>query len=114
MRLALLALLLLAGCRTAVSAKPKPVEVEKDVYVKKECDVRDYPSTTDIPEGAKNLGLVHVAKVPDTSDDEMFVLLREEVCKTGGDALSGLRWVKEPGKISGKVTDLEANAWLLP
>lgn len=115
MRLALLALLLaLTGCRTPVTAKPKTVETEKDVYVDKECNVHDYPSTTDVPEGATNLGVVRVSKVKGSSDEEMYLLLREAICKQGGDALSGLRWVKELGKISGAPTELEATAWTLP
>ncbi len=112
---ALLALLVLgAGCRTPVSAKPKVIEADKDVYVDKECNVHDYPSTTDVPEGAKNLGVVRVGKVKGSGDEEMYLLLREEICKAGGDALSGLRWVKELGKISGPPTELEATAWALP
>ena len=115
MRLYLLALLLaLPACRTPVTAKPKTVETEKDVYVTQECNVRDYPGLTDVPEGATNLGVVRVSKVKGASDEEMYLLLREEICKAGGDALSGLRWVKEVGKISGPPTELEATAWTLP
>lgn len=115
MRLFLLAVVVgLAGCRTAVTAKPKTATAEKDVYVAKECDVRDFPQLTDVPEGATNLGIVRVSKVDGASDEDMYVLLREAICQAGGDALSGMRWVKELGKISGRPTDLEANAWALP
>ncbi len=114
MRTAMVVALVLAGCRTPVTAKAKTTEADSDVYVTKECNVRDYPASTDVPEGAKNLGAVRVAKVKGSSDDDMAVLLREEVCKLGGDALSGMRWVKELGKISGPPTELEANAWALP
>ena len=107
MRLALLAVLVaLAGCRTPVTAHAKTAEVDKDVYVTKECNVRDYPQLTDVPEGATNLGVVRVEKVKGSSDDEMYLLLREAICKQGGDALSGLRWVKENGKVSGPPTEL--------
>jgi hypothetical protein len=116
MRLLALAvvLALASGCRTPVTAKAKTAEAEKDVYVDKECNVHDFPSITDVPEGATNLGTVRVAKVQGSSDEEMYLLLREAICKAGGDALSGLRWVKELGKISGKPTELEATAWTLP
>ncbi len=112
--LALAAVLALAGCRTPVTAKAKTADTQADVYVTQECNVRDYAALTDVPEGARNLGLIRVAKVKGSSDDEMVLLLREEICKAGGDALSGLRWVKELGKISGPPTELEANAWALP
>ncbi len=102
------------GCRTPVSVRARAAETEKDVYVDKDCSVHDYPSITDVPDGATNLGLVRVLKVKGSSDDAMFLLLREEVCKAGGNALSGLRWVKELGKISGAPTELEATAWTLP
>ena len=114
MRLTLLALLVLTGCRTNLTAKPKTAVVEKDVYVTKECNVRDFDLLTDLPEGATNLGMVRVAKDAAASDDELKDLLRQEVCKAGGDALSGLRWVKEVGKNRGIPTELEANAWTLP
>ncbi len=115
MRTALLGVVLgLMGCRTPVIAHAKTTAADKDVYVTKECNVRDFPSLTDLPEGSINLGTVRVAKVQGASDEEMYLLLREEICKQGGDALSGLRWVKELGKISGRPTELEANAWTLP
>ncbi len=114
MRFLFLVFLVTAGCRTPVTAKAKGSEQEKDVYVTKECDVRDFEAATDVPEGATNLGQVRVAKVKGTSDEETYVLLREEVCKLGGDALSSMRWVKSVGKISGPPTELEATAWTLP
>lgn len=111
--LAVLALLLVA-CRTPVTAKPKQVEAEKDVYVTKECNITDYSSVGDVPDGSKNLGVVRVAKVKGQSDEETILALREAICAKGGDALSSMAWVKELGKISGPPTELEATAWLLP
>jgi|GEM_PF-1097586 len=114
----LFALLLLASfgsaCRTPVTAKAKTADAQQDVYVKKECDVRVFEALTDLPEGATNLGQVRVAKVKGTTDEEMYVLLLEEVCKLGGDGVSSRRWVKSLGKISGPPTELEATAWTLP
>lgn len=114
MKRALALLLLLAACRTPVVAKPKEAEVEKDVYVQQECNIRDYPSVGDVPDGAKNLGVVRVAKVKGQSDDDTIQALREAICAKGGDALSSMAWVKELGKISGPPTELEATAWQLP
>lgn len=110
--LALAALVLLAGCRTEVSAVARPVEGEKVYYVDKECSVHDYPAASDVPDGAKNLGLVRVPK--EATDEETYLKLREAICAAGGDALSQLRWVLELGKYTGAPTELEANAWALP
>jgi hypothetical protein len=113
-RLGLIAVLVLAACRTPVAAKPKEAETEKDVYVTKECNITDYPSVGDVPDGSKNLGVVRVAKVKGQSDEETVQALRDAICAKGGDALSSMAWVKSLGKISGPPTELEATAWVLP
>jgi hypothetical protein len=113
LRLALvLAALALSACRTAVAAVTKTEEGEKTYYVDKECTVRDYAAATDVPDGAKNLGLVRVPK--EATDEETYLKLREAICAKGGDGLSQLRWVLELGKYNGPPTELEANAWSLP
>ena len=114
MRFLLVGVVALAACRTPVTAKPKEVETEKDVYVTKECNITDYASVGDVPDGSKNLGVVRVAKVKGQSDEDTVLALREAICAKGGDALSSMAWVKELGKISGPPTELEATAWLLP
>ena len=111
-RAVLILLPLLAGCRTEVAAVTKTEETEKVYYVDKECSVHDYPGATDVPEGAKNLGMVRVSK--QATDEETYLKLREAICAKGGDALSQLRWVLELGKYQGAPTELEANAWVLP
>ena len=112
MKRALLALALLASCRTEVAAVTKTEEGEKTYYIDKECSVHDYPSSTDLPEGAKALGVVRVSR--EATDEETYLKLREAICAKGGDALSQLRWVLELGKFTGAPTELEANAWALP
>jgi hypothetical protein len=111
-RAGLLATVLLVGCRTTVTPVVRPAEGEKTYYVDKECSVHDYPTASDVPEGAKNLGVVRVSKA--ATDEETYLKLREAICEKGGDALSQLRWVLEVGKYNGKPTELEANAWALP
>ncbi len=110
--LPLLGVVLLAGCRTTVIAQTRPEEGEKTYYVDKECSVHDYAAATDVPEGAKNLGMVRVPK--QATDQETYLKLREAICAKGGDGLSQLRWVLELGKYNGAPTELEANAWALP
>lgn len=114
MKRAIALVLALAACRTPVTAKPKEVEADKDVYVTRECNITDFVSVGDVPDGAKNLGVVRVAKVKGQSDDETIQALRDAICAKGGDALSSMAWVKELGKISGPPTELEATAWTLP
>ena len=87
MKRVLALLLLAAACRTPVVAKPKEAETEKDVYVAQECNIRDYPSVGDVPDGAKNLGVVRVAKVKGQSDDDTIQALREAICAKGGDGV---------------------------
>jgi hypothetical protein len=73
------------------------------------CNVRDFPSATDVPAGSRPLGPVEVE--PQASDDETFIALRQRICELGGDALSQAAWVKDPGDESPRLT---ANAWSLP
>lgn len=97
-----------AGCRTRLEpyAKPEP----KMVYVgEKGCDVYDFASAADIPEGAKNLGWV---TVPSTgNDEETFIKLRQKICELGGNALSQPSWDRD--SMEGE-PHLKANAWALP
>ncbi len=77
-----------------------------------ECNVQDFPSYSDVPEGAKNLGSVSVER--QASDEDTYLALRKAVCEKGGDAMSSLRWLHTIGKKDGPPTDLEATVWLLP
>jgi hypothetical protein len=107
----LLGLLVIASagaCRTRLDpyVKPEP----KTVYVgEKGCDVYDFASAADIPEGAKNLGWV---TVPYTgNDDDTFIKLRQKICELGGNALSQPSWDRD--SMEGE-PNLKANAWALP
>jgi hypothetical protein len=101
-----------SGCRTHIKVGAKTHKADHIGETAVECNVHDYPSLTDVPHGAKDLGKVTVSK--QETDEATYEKLREEICKKGGDALSGMRWVKELGKISGPPTELEAQAWQLP
>ena len=73
------------------------------------CNVRDFPSATEVPTGARPLGPVEVES--QASDEDTFVALRQRVCELGGDALSQPTWVKDPNDEKPRLT---ANAWSLP
>lgn len=106
------AALALAGCRSEIRplVKEAPPKVER--FAPGECRVRDYPSATDVPEGAERIGWV---KVPTAaSDEETFENLRQAVCAKGGNAFSQAHWNREAGaSIADAPIELEANAWLV-
>lgn len=106
------ALLAAASCRTEISPLVRKVEpkVEAGGAPRTGCDVHDFPSATEVPTGAKNLGWVQVTR--EASDEETYLKLRQAVCAQGGDALSSLAWVKEVGDVA--PTSLRADAWQLP
>lgn len=104
------ALLALAGCRTTLNPAKADVDKPIEARIRTECDVRDYPHATDVPEGAKNLGFVQVP-VAET-DEQTYVNLRKAICDKGGDALSQMAWVREVGERI--PSSLRANAWVLP
>ena len=99
------------GCRTeikpALMADNAPT---KRVRLSTDCDVRDYPSGTDVPTGSKNIGWVEVEREGD--DDATFLKLRTKVCNMGGDAISSITWERKSGDDRPSV--LRANAWSLP
>jgi hypothetical protein len=112
-RVAFVAALVLAACRTQI----KPLVREEPVKVERldpgECRVHDYPSATDVPEGAENIGWVKVPR--EKTDEETFEKLREAVCAKGGNAFSQAHWVRAAGaSIADQPTELEANVWLVP
>jgi hypothetical protein len=103
----------LSGCRTVIppivtEEAPKATVARTSGPTK--CDVRDYDNATELPSGAKNLGFVQVPK--EKTDEETYLKLRQAICDAGGDALSGLAWIKEVGDP--EPTSLRANAWSLP
>ncbi len=103
------ALLAAGACRTQI--QPVVKTTEEAVYVPDQgCDVRDYGSATDVPDGATNLGWVTVKTAGD--QDETFKKLREKICQMGGDALSQPHWEHEAGEYEPSL--LKANAWRLP
>ncbi len=106
--------LLVAGCRTEIQplVKREPV-AGKQRYVEGECNVRDYPTATDLPSGAKNLGWVKVDH--QATDEATFEKLRLEVCRKGGDAMSQMHWNRASGaSVADPPVELEANAWATP
>lgn len=114
MKKLLLLALLAAGCRTEI--KPLVREAPgklKARYVEGECNVHDFPTATDVPAGAKNLGWV---KVPHgDSDEATFEALRKAVCAMGGDAMSQMHWLRAAGaSVADHPVELEGNAWVLP
>ncbi|MFZ5445575.1 MAG: hypothetical protein ACOZQL_36625 [Myxococcota bacterium] len=113
-RALLVGLLALAACRTEIKplVKDAPAKL-KPRYVEGECRVLDFPTATDVPAGAKNLGWV---KVPHGgTDEETFEALRKAVCARGGDAMSQMHWLRAAGaSIADHPVELEGNAWVLP
>ncbi len=104
-------LLVFAGCRTQID--PIVLEDEGPLRWKKngECMVTDYRASADVPEGAKNLGLVKIERKE--SDEVTLKALRAEICKLGGNALSGLAWIRAAGaSFTDEPIELEATAWL--
>jgi hypothetical protein len=97
------------GCRTNLSAQ-KQAEAKKVYIGDRECMVYDFNASTDVPDGAKNLGWVSVKTTG--NDEETFIKLREQVCQLGGDALSSVAWVREANEY--EPTTLKGNAWSLP
>jgi hypothetical protein len=96
------------ACRTTVP--PTRKEKVEPAYVGEQgCNVYDFATASEVPEGAKNLGWVSVPMAE--NDDATFIKLREKICEMGGDALSQPAWVRD------EATDrpmLKANAWSLP
>ena len=111
-RALLLALGLLAsGCRTEIIPVVRKTPPPPRVFTApSECEVHDFPNATDVPPGAKNLGWVEVKR--EATDEETYVALRKKICELGGDALSQLAWVTEPGNHD--PTSIRANAWAMP
>ncbi|MBX5481671.1 MAG: hypothetical protein IRZ16_07495 [Myxococcaceae bacterium] len=106
-----LAILAAAGCtpRTRIDPLPHRTSAQANYVAPIGCNVRDFPTATDVPAGAKNLGWVTVERTG--SDEETLLALRKKICEMGGDALSQAAWVKDPGDEEPKLT---ANAWVLP
>ncbi len=113
-RLALAAAVLGAaatGCSARTLIHPAPQEEAPTVAYTPEggCNVRDFPSATEVPAGSRNLGWVSVDQ--EGTDEETFLRLRQKICERGGNAQSQAAWVKGPSDETPKLT---ANAWVLP
>ena len=105
-----LGLVAVGGCAKRTEIKPNVSQPEEQVYVPEGgCNVQDFPSATDLPSGAKNLGWVKVSQ--QETDEATFLALRNKICELGGDALSQAAWVKGP---MDEAPELTANAWVLP
>lgn len=109
-----LLLFALVGCRTEILPTVKKPDVRPKVrLVDQGCEATDYPSGTDVPAGAQNLGWVKVERKE--TDELTFQALREAVCKAGGNAFSQMRWIRASGaSVADPPIELEANAWVLP
>lgn len=114
MRRVLVVGLLLVGCRTEISPLVKQTSTAPKVrLVDQGCEATDYPTGTDVPAGAKNIGWVKVDRKE--TDDATFAALREAVCAAGGNAFSQMRWIRAPGaSVADPPIELEANGWLVP
>lgn len=101
------------SCRTEVKPLVKPVPVKKQRQAGERCEVRDFPTATDVPSGAEHIGWVKVEM--QENDEKTFEKLREEVCAKGGDAMSQMHWLRPSGaSVADTPTELEGNAWVLP
>lgn len=114
MKRLLVAGLLLAGCRTEIQPLVKTAPTARQMKQRDaECQVRDYPTATDVPAGSKGLGWVKVDR--QETDDLTFELLRKKVCELGGDAMSQMRWIRASGaSVADPPVELEGNAWSMP
>lgn len=74
------------------------------------CDVQDFPTAAEVPDGAKSLGWVQVRRKGD--DEATFLSLRQAVCARGGDGISGMAWIREASES--EPSALRASAWKLP
>lgn len=111
-RALLIAGLALVSCRTEIQPIVRGAPVKKQ-KAKGVCEVHDYQNTTDLPAGAKPLGVVKVAM--QKNDDETFEKLRKEICALGGDGVSQMHWLRPSGaSVADSPTELEGNAWILP
>jgi hypothetical protein len=110
----LVGLVVLLGCRTEIAPVVKQGPAAPKVrLVDQGCEATDYPTGTDVPAGAKNIGWVKVDRKE--NDDATFAALREAVCKAGGNAFSQMRWIRPAGaSVADPPIELEANAWVVP
>ena len=102
------AVALTLSCATSLSPVVK-VKREEVYRGPKHCTVLQYPSASDVPTGAQNLGWMLFPQ--GESDEATYQIMFTAVCDKGGDAVSSLAWVKEPGD---ERPQLKANAWVLP
>ena len=114
MKRLMLAALFACACRTEIAPVVKENVTEaRRVRTRGECMVNDYRTPTDLPAKAKDLGPVKVSR--QETDEATIELLRKEVCKLGGDALTGTAWVRAAGaSLADPPIELEGNAWQLP
>lgn len=107
--------LLFIGCRTEIQPLVMGERTARRVGPRgpAECQVRDFPSATDVPPRSKNLGWIRVERLE--SDEATFEALRKRVCELGGDAMSQMRWIRASGaSVVDPPIELEGNAWATP
>jgi hypothetical protein len=102
-------LALCGGCARTFIPPASAQKAQSAAQVRNTCNVRDFDSATDLPQGARSLGPVSVQQAE--SDEATYVALRQKICELGGDALSQAAWVKGPEDEKPQLT---ANAWALP
>jgi hypothetical protein len=102
-------LALCGGCARTFIAPASAQKGQSASQAQSRCNVRDFDSATDLPQGARSLGPVSVPQ--GETDEATYVDLRRKICELGGDALSQPAWVKGPEDEKPQLT---ANAWALP
>ena len=106
--------LLLLGCRTEIQPVIKGEAAKSRMRERNaDCQFRDYPTATDVPEGARGLGWAKVDRL--ATEELTFESLRKKVCEMGGDAVSQMHWIRASGaSVADAPVELEGNVWSLP
>jgi hypothetical protein len=106
--------LLVAGCRTEIQPLVKGEVARSRMRERNaDCQFHDFPTATDVPEGAKSLGWTKVDRL--ATDELTFEALRKKICEMGGDAVSQMHWIRASGaSVADPPVELEGNVWSLP
>ncbi len=101
------------GCRTEIRPTIRQELPVQTRAPSGECAVHFFATALDVPQTAKGLGWVKVARAE--GEDETFAKLREAVCAMGGNGYSQAHWLRPSDvSVADPPTELEANAWFVP